>query len=117
LVPIAVPDEVQAGAGAELDEIEQLSAGPLRDAQEERRQQPRTLDLIRLHALGAAEVGQKLAMGLERIVPGSLAAEDEVVQTSEQAERLVPPRLAADDLLHHRIVRIAPTELGVERRA
>jgi hypothetical protein len=52
----------------------------------------------------------------QRIVPVRLPSQDEVVEASEQAQRRVPVRIGPDDLRGDRIVRVAPTELGIQRR-
>ena len=81
-VAIAIPDEVQAGARAELDEIERRDAGPLGDAKEERREHPRALHLVRLDALLRDEAREELLVLRQRVVPLRLTAEHEVVQAS-----------------------------------
>src|SRR5262249_55802010 len=56
LVPIAVPDKVQAAARPELDDVELVGAEQLGRAQETRQQDPRSLHFVRLNALRANEL-------------------------------------------------------------
>src|SRR5215211_7495763 len=115
-IAVAVPDEVQAGARAKLDDVHVLGAG---GAQEQRQQHPGALHLVRLHRLLGDEPAKELAVLLERrvdVVPARLPAEDEVVEPAEDLERnaALP---ALGQRAHAWIRGEPPAELCVQRRA
>ena len=115
-IAVPVPDKVQACTRPELDEVERVRPGSLGDAQKERHEHPGTLDLVRLHSLRLDEVAQEPSVLLERVVPVRATPEHEKVQAAEHAQRRIPLGLGPDDLGRHRIVRVAPKQLCVERR-
>jgi hypothetical protein len=51
----------------------------------------------------AHEAAQEVAVWRERVVPGRLPGEDEVVDAAEQTKRRVPRRLRAYDLTRDRV--------------
>ncbi len=83
-VAVAVPDEIEAGARTELDDVQLIDVEELRGAEKARKEHPRALHFIRLHKTVAYEGTQEVAVLLQGVVPGSYAGEHEVVQPAEE---------------------------------
>src|SRR5215211_5920176 len=90
LVRVAIPYQVEPGARAELDQVEDVRARALRDTEEAGEQHPRALNLVRLDGLASDELPQEIPVPLERRVqrrPRCLSVEHEVMETGEDAQR------------------------------
>lgn len=88
VVAVAIPDEVEARAGPDLDQIEGLDTRASGDLEEAGKQQPAALNLVRLDALRLDEATKPVAALLEHrhgIAPGiETFAQREVVKAAEQ---------------------------------
>src|SRR5215211_3718812 len=119
-VAVAVPDEVEAGARAELDQVERLDARPPCDLEKAREEHPAALDLVRLDALRLDEAPEPVAALLEHrhgFVPGlEPFAQREVVEAAKELEWAVPT-VVVEDFADDRLGREATAEVSVERRA
>ena len=101
------PQEQQAGARPELDDIECLCAAPACELEEARQQRPRTLHLIRLDLDLRDVFAQEVGLAVEHVrnvVPIRPPFEDEQVERGEQSQRGVPTRRRLDQLGDARIV-------------
>ena len=115
-VAVAIPQQIEPGGRAELEQVERASIG---QRQEARQDAPRALHLVRLHALLRSPALQELRVLLERdadLVPRGVTGEHEIVQTAEETQRKVPREIGRDRA-DPRIFREPATKVGVERRA
>jgi hypothetical protein len=119
-VAIAIPDEVEAGTRAELEQVEHLDAGPASDLEEARQQHPAALYLIRLDAVLLDKLPQPLRPLREHrdgIAPGiDSLAQRKVVKPTEKLEGAVPARID-EDLPDGRLSGESTTHVGVQLRA